>query len=100
MKTLAPALLLLLLSCDSGKPRLYDNNDLQLATAYTAKEMCSCLFVMEMPLEYCRAFTRASPAVTKFTVDTGQRTVETTALLDWGSKARFDSDQFGCVLDE
>ena len=100
MKRLVCGALLLLLACDSGKSRLYQNNDLQLATAYTAKELCSCLFVMEMPLDYCRAWTRASPAVTKFSVDTEQKTVETTALLEWGTRAHFDSAKFGCVLDE
>lgn len=91
---------LLLLSCDGGKSRLYDNNDLQLATAYTAKEVCSCLFVMEMPLEYCRAWTRASPEVARFTVDTDRKVVEATALLEWGARAHFDAAKFGCVLDE
>lgn len=92
---------LLAASCSpSSGPRLYDNNDLQLATGYTAKELCSCLFVMEMPLDYCRNWTRASPAVTKFTIDEERKTVETTALLQWGTKARFDSAQFGCVLDD
>ncbi len=101
MKRLLWALLLLALpSCDSSKGRRYDNNDLELATAYTAKELCSCLFVMEMPEDYCAAWTRASPAVTKFTVDFNRKTVDTTALAEWGSRARFDSDKFGCVLDE
>lgn len=98
-------LLLLLLgasavSCSSGGSRQYDNNDLQLATAYTAKELCSCLFVMEMPADYCNAWTRASPAVTKFKVDEAQKTVETTALLEWGAHARFDSVKFGCVIED
>ena len=43
-----------------GSWRQYDNNDLQLATGYGAKEMCSCLFVMEMPFDYCTAWTKAS----------------------------------------
>ena len=102
MKRLGLGLLaaVLLLSCDSGKGRLYDNNDLELATTYTAKELCSCLFVMQMPLDYCRAWTKASPDVAKFSIDLDHKTVETTALLNWGARARFDSAQFGCVIDE
>ena len=88
------------LSCGGGSTRQYQNNDLQLATAYTAKELCSCVFVMEMPVEYCREWTRASPAVTKFKIDEQRKTVETTALLEWGTRARFDSEKFGCVLDD
>jgi hypothetical protein len=99
MKRLALCLFVLC-ACDSGKSRLYDNNDLELATGYTAKELCSCLFVMEMPMSYCSAWTKASPAVTKFSVDFDKKTVESTALVDWGSKARFVSMKFGCVLDD
>ena len=91
---------LALLSCGGNKGRLYNNNDLQLATGYTAKELCSCLFVMEMPLDYCTDWTRASPAVTKFKIDTVNKTVETTALLEWGVRARYDSAKFGCRLDD
>ena len=99
MKRLA-FVLLALAGCDSSSSRLYDNNDLELATGYGAKELCSCLFVMEMPIDYCTAWTKASPAVTRFSVDTDAKTVESTALLDWGSKARFDAEKFGCVLDQ
>lgn len=99
MKRLAFAALLAL-SCDSSSSRLYDNNDLQLATGYNAKEMCSCLFVMQMPVDYCQDWTRASPAVVRFKIDDELKTVESTGLLNWGNRARFVSDQFGCVLDD
>lgn len=97
MKRLVLALVLAAASCSDGR---YDNNDLQLATAYTAKELCSCVFVMEMPQDYCREWTRASPDVAKFKIDADRKTVETSALLQWGSRARFDSAKFGCVLDD
>lgn len=93
-------LLLLGAACDGGSWRQYDNNDLQLATGYGAKELCSCLFVMEMPLDYCTAWTKASPAVVKFSIDPERKTVESTALLQWGNRAHLDGDKFGCVLDE
>lgn len=91
---------LLLASCgsDSGG-RTYERNDLQLATGYTAKEACSCLFVMEQTEEFCRAWTKASPDVAGFRVDRDARTVEASALLLWGAKARFDADLNGCVLE-
>ena len=100
MKALGGLVTLALLSCGGAKGRLYDNNDLQLATGYTAKELCSCLFVMQMPLDYCTDWTRASPNVTRFKIDTVNKTVETTALLEWGLRARYDSAKFGCRLDE
>ncbi len=91
---------LVVLSCSNGSSRLYDNNDLQLATGYTAKELCSCLFVMEMDETYCRNWTRASPAVTKYKIDEANKRVETTALLQWGARAHFESAKFGCVIDD
>lgn len=86
------------LSCSSGVHD-YARNDLSLVTAYVAKELCSCLFVEERDFDYCNAWTQQSPAVTKVHVDFDAQRVETTALLDWGASAHFDSDHFGCVLD-
>lgn len=91
---------LLVTACDSGTWRQYDNNDLELATGYGAKELCSCLFVMEMPLDYCTAWTKASPAVVKFNVDTAGKRVESTALLEWGNRAHYENGRFGCVIDD
>jgi len=89
------------LSCDSGDTvrRPYDNNDLQLVTSYTAKDFCSCVFVMEMSEDYCRRWTKASPAVATVHVDYKERTVRTAAALLWGEKARFVSERDGCVLE-
>ncbi|MFN7133062.1 MAG: hypothetical protein ACK4N5_13370 [Myxococcales bacterium] len=93
------ALALALVHCGDGGVRLYDNNDLELATAYTAKEVCSCLFVMEMGEDYCRAWTKANPNVASFTADTKEKRVRTGALLFWGASARFHGPDFGCVLE-
>lgn len=79
--------------------RVYERNDLQLATGYTAKEACSCLFVMEQTEDFCRAWTKASPDVAGFRVDWEARTVEASALLLWGARARFDEALSGCVLE-
>jgi hypothetical protein len=90
-----------LLSCEGEEAvrRPYDNNDLQLVTAYTAKDFCSCVFVMEMSEEYCRRWTAASPAVATLRVDYEKRTVRTAAVLLWGETARFVSERDGCVLE-
>jgi hypothetical protein len=85
-------------ACADGGARNYDNNDLQLVTAYTAKDMCTCLFVMGMSEDYCRAFTKASPAVADVRIDTGNKSVETGALMLWGARARHDGE-FGCILE-
>ncbi|HYO53707.1 hypothetical protein [Archangium sp.] len=89
------------LSCGRGDTvqRPYDNNDLQLVTSYTAKDFCSCLFVMQMSEDYCRRWTAASPAVATVRVDYKERSVQTAAALLWGEKARFVSERDGCVLE-
>ena len=90
-----------ILSCgrEDTVRRPYDNNDLQLVTAYTAKDFCSCLFVMEMSEDYCRRWTAADPAVATVRVDYEKRTIQTAAALLWGEKARFVSARDGCVLE-
>ncbi len=87
------------LSCGSPAGRTYANNDLQLATAYTAKEVCSCLFLLEQSEDFCRAWTKANPNVARFRVDRDTRTVESSALLLWGARARFVDAASGCVLE-
>jgi hypothetical protein len=87
------------LSCGGAGPRPYDNNDMQLVTAYTAKDFCSCLFVMEREEDYCRRWTAASPAVASVRVDYQERVVETAAVMLWGARARFVDARSGCVLE-
>ncbi|MDY7231394.1 hypothetical protein [Hyalangium rubrum] len=94
------AVLPLLASCESKGRRPYDNNDLQLVTAYTAKDACSCLFVMERDEAFCHAFVQASPAVARLRIDTEKKVVRSTALLLWGASARFVDSRQGCVLEE
>lgn len=91
---------LLCVGCASnGPPRTYANNDPQLAVANAARMSCSCLFVMNMPAEFCKAWVKASPSVAQYTVDEKMRAVEATALLSWVARARYVDDQRGCVLE-
>jgi hypothetical protein len=90
----------MLSSCGSGSGRrTYQNSDLVLVTAYTAKDACSCLFVMEREEEFCRAFVKADPAVATLTIDREKKAVETAALLLWGARAHYVDAHDGCVLD-
>lgn len=82
-----------------GTPRTYDNNDLELAVGNSARMGCSCLFVMEMSEEYCRAWVKASPDVAKVNFDTTNRKVEASAFLSWAATARYVDDKRGCVLE-
>jgi hypothetical protein len=99
LAVLLGALLPALSACERGGRRVYDNNDLELVTSYTAKDACSCLFVMEQDEAYCRAWVRASPSVAHLTIDLEKKVVETSALLLWGARARYVDARAGCVLE-
>jgi hypothetical protein len=104
MKRLLTLMLLgLSLGCGRGTDEqgrvLYDNNDLQLAAAFAARMTCSCLFVMELPDDSCKAWVKASPSVARFTVDKYAKTVEASAFLAWPAKAHFVDDRLGCVIE-
>ncbi|MFZ5468203.1 MAG: hypothetical protein ACOZIN_02095 [Myxococcota bacterium] len=98
MRSLAAVGMLWCLACASP-PRTYDNNDLELAVANAARMSCSCLFVMEMPDDYCKAWVKASPDVARFSVDKKNKTVEASAFISWAAKAHYVDDQRGCVLE-
>ncbi len=93
------SLLSLAAACGDSHPRPYANNDLELITAYTAKEVCSCRFVMLQSAEYCKAWTKASPAVATFRVDEKRKTVSAAALGLWAGEARWISARDGCRLE-
>lgn len=86
-------------SCERGGRRMYDNNELELVTAYTAKDACTCLFVMEREEAYCRAWVAAIPGVASLTIDPEKKVVETSAVLLWGARAHYVDAHNGCVLE-
>ncbi len=77
----------------------YNNHDLELLTAYRAKDMCSCVFVQGRDEAYCRDWTKASPNLATMSVDKEQKVVTTEAMQYWSAKARFVNDEEGCVLE-
>jgi len=89
------SLLVFVLGCRPG----YAASDLELVTAYRAKELCSCLFVMNHSESYCRRYTAEEPDVASYRIDEAQRSVTTSAFFLWGASARWESPQTGCVLD-
>lgn len=80
-------------------PRLFDNNDLELAVGNTARMGCSCLFVMNMNEAYCRAWVKASPDVAKMNIDWAGKRVESSAFLSTSAVAHYVDDKRGCVLE-
>ena len=88
-------LILFVLGCMEG----YNNHDLELLTAYRAKDMCSCVFVQGRGEAYCRDWTKASPNLASLSVDMDSKRVHTEAMQYWSATARFVDDKQGCVLD-
>lgn len=101
MKRLLPLLCLVVSACASRETerQTYDNNDLELVMGNAARMSCSCLFVMQMPTDFCQAWVKASPSVASFKVDFEKQTVESTGLLTFGARARFIDARRGCILE-
>jgi hypothetical protein len=95
----AAALLVALVGCSSEKGRIYSDNDLQLLTQYSAKEICSCVFVMGRDEGFCAAWAKQQPDLKTFRVDRARGTVETEAVLFWGARARYLGPRRGCLLE-
>lgn len=93
------ALLLLLAGCGAKDVHRYDTSLFRLGTAYNAKMVCSCLFVMHQDEERCRQLVRVSPDVARFQVDADARVVTSRVLGGWTSRARWVDEQTGCILD-
>lgn len=77
----------------------YNNHDLELLTAYRAKDMCSCVFVQDRDEAYCRDWTKASPNLATMSVDMEEKVVTTEAMQYWSATARFVDAKQGCVLE-
>ena len=67
---------------------------------YTAKETCSCLYVLQQPEEFCRAWTHYDPPVATWTTDTKTKTVDSALLYVFiKARAHYVNDREGCILE-
>jgi hypothetical protein len=83
-----------------GDVHTYDNSLFRLGSGFSAKEVCSCVFVMERDEDFCRQWTRVSPDIARFTVDRDARQVHARALGLGHTVARWVDDETGCVIVE
>ncbi|MFH1808176.1 MAG: hypothetical protein ABIJ09_05505 [Pseudomonadota bacterium] len=77
----------------------YQQNDLELISAYRAKTMCTCMWTLGMSEEFCADYSLQNPPVATYRIDVERKVVESQAVLMWGDRARFVSERFGCVFD-
>lgn len=88
------AVLVAVTGCDR-----YAADDLELLTAFSAKEMCSCMFVVGQTEDFCRTMTKQAPDVKSVTIDRDAKTVRSQAVMMWGARARYVDKRHGCVLE-
>lgn len=70
-----------------------------LAAAFNAKETCSCRYVLGMDEDFCREVTRVSPDVANAHPRDDEKVVVSRTLGLWSAKARWVSQEEGCVLE-
>lgn len=84
----------------NGAVKRYDNSLFDLASGFSAKEVCSCVFVGGHDEAFCRELTRVSPDVAKFSVDQEARAVTARALGMGRTRAVYQGDGLGCTIVE
>lgn len=68
-----------------------------IISSYYAKELCTCLFVIEQKEETCHTIVRQYVPISEVLVDREARTVTTSGLFQT-NRARFEGPQLGCTL--
>ncbi|MCB9780508.1 MAG: hypothetical protein H6742_18220 [Alphaproteobacteria bacterium] len=79
-------------------PAKYDAPLFALGSGFSAKSVCSCIFVTGRDEAFCRDQARVSPDVARFKVDHDQKLVTSKVLGGWKQQARYVDDQLGCVM--
>ncbi|MFL6610118.1 MAG: amidase [Pseudomonas sp.] len=69
-----------------------------IISAYTAKEYCSCRYVMQQPAEYCRGYVKQSVPINDF-LDTPEAKRVTVSGLGRSHSARWMGERQGCRLE-
>ncbi|MFT6069223.1 MAG: hypothetical protein ACJAT2_000300 [Bacteriovoracaceae bacterium] len=65
-----------------------------------AKEMCSCLFVAEQSIGFCKEVTKESRTLAKFKVNWDRKSVEARGLGKKAIGILNDNPRFGCQIHD
>jgi hypothetical protein len=65
-----------------------------------AKEMCSCLFVGEQSIEFCKEVTKESRTLAKFKVNWDDKSVEARGLGKKAIGILNENPRFGCQIHD
>lgn len=77
----------------------YEASLFRLGSGFAAKEACSCLFVAERDVDFCKEWVRVSPDVARFRVDEDSKTVKARALGMGKQVATWVDVERGCRLE-
>ena len=69
-----------------------------IISAYTAKEYCSCRYVMQQPVEYCRGYVKQSVPTDDF-FDAPEAKRVTVSGLGRSNSAQWVGERQGCRLE-
>ena len=69
-----------------------------IISAYTAKEYCSCRYVMNNEAEYCRGYVKQWLPTSGFTDDSASKTV-TVSGMGRSNRAQWLGERQGCRLN-
>ena len=69
-----------------------------IISSYTAKEYCSCRYVMQQPAEYCRGYVKQSVPTSDFLETVAAKRV-TVSGLGRSNSARWMGERQGCRLE-
>ncbi|MFJ2320104.1 amidase [Pseudomonas sp. NPDC087817] len=69
-----------------------------IISAYTAKEYCSCRYVMNNDAEYCHGYVKQWLPTSQFT-DDSTRKIITVSGMGRHNSAQWQSERQGCRLD-
>ena len=98
MKYLLPAFLILMLTACTKKEGEYSSSIARLGLNFTAKSMCSCLWVSDNDEEFCREYAALKQVTPRISVDHDAKIVKTSLFWILSSKARFVNSRRGCQL--
>lgn len=69
-----------------------------IISAYTAKEYCSCRYVMNNQAEYCRSYVKQWLPTSGFTDDSASKTI-TVSGMGRSNRAQWLGERQGCRLN-
>lgn len=78
----------------------YDNSKVTIVLGFSARALCSCLFVSGMTETQCRQYTELGEKAPRprYAIDLAEKRVTASYFFFLRQSARFENPEFGCSL--